>query len=443
MTAEDSSLDSQTEQIIVQKIIRYLVPFLALLYAFNILDRNNVNIAALQMKPELGFSDKVYGLGVGIFFIGYFLFEVPSNLIMEKVGARRWIARIMITWGLISSAFMFIRLPIHFYTLRVLLGIAEAGFYPGIILYLTYWVPTTSRAKVISRFLSVTSVVGLIGAPLGGLLLKMHGLLGLSSWQWLFLMEGVPSFLLGFGVLYWLPNTPANAKWLTQEEKDWLTARHEKEEQNSQRVKHISPKVFLSDPRVIVICLIFFISSTGGNGLGPFVPQMLKSRSAGMWSDSFIATITVIPGLVGAIAMVLASGHSDRSGNRRFHVFAGYCFGGLAYLACVFFSQSAAITLSWLAMNAIGERIAASSYWALSTNLLGARAIAGGIAFINSVGNLGGFFGPLIVAEIKTRDHGGYTMSLLFAMTCYIIAGSIAFLLRSSSQTEKSSVATS
>ncbi len=430
MTNEERSLDLQTEQAIVQKVIKRLVPFLALLYAFNILDRGNVTIAALQMKQALNFSDKVYGLGVGIFFIGYFLFEVPSNLIMEKVGARRWIARIMITWGAISASLMFIKTPMSFYVLRFLLGIAEAGFYPGIILYLTYFIPMTSRARVISRFLSVTAVVGLIGAPLGGLLLKMNGMMGLQGWQWLFLMEGIPSFILGFGVLIWLPNMPSNAKWLAEDEVAWLEARHLQEEQNSLRVRHLSPRVFLSDPRVVIICLIFIISSTGGNGIGSFVPQMLKARAAGMWSDSFIATITVIPGLIGAMAMVLASAHSDRTGKRRHHIFVGYCLGGLAYLGCSFFSQSAAISLAWLAVNALGERIAASSYWALSTNLLGARAIAGGIAFINSVGNLGGFFGPIIMAEIKTRDHGGYTMGLYFATTCYIIAGSLAFLLR-------------
>ena len=430
MTNQEHLLDQQTEQIVVQKVIRRLVPFLALLYAFNILDRTNVTIAALQMKQALNFSDKVYGMGVGIFFIGYFLFEVPSNLIMERVGARRWIARIMITWGAISASLMFIKTPLSFYTLRFLLGIAEAGFYPGIILYLTYFIPMTSRAKVISRFLSVTALVGLIGAPLGGLLLKMNGIMGLAGWQWLFLLEGLPSFVIGFGVLIWLPNMPVNAKWLSAEEVEWLEGRHKLEEQNSLRVKHLSPRVFLSDPRVVIICLIFIISSTGGNGIGAFVPQMLKSRAEGMWSDSFIATITVIPGLVGAIAMVLASGHSDRTGKRRQHIFVGYTLGGLAYLACSFFSHSAAITLGWLAVNALGERIAASSYWALSTNLLGARAIAGGIAFINSVGNLGGFFGPLIMAEIKTHDHGGYTKGLYFSMTCYIIAGSLVFLLR-------------
>lgn len=430
MTNPERLLDQETEQVVVRKVITRLVPFLALLYAFNILDRTNVTIAALQMKQSLHFSDGVYGLGVGIFFIGYFVFEVPSNLIMEKVGARRWIARIMITWGAISASMMFIKSPLSFYAFRFLLGVAEAGFYPGIILYLTYFVPMTARAKVISRFLSVTALVGLIGAPLGGALLKMHGVMGLEGWQWLFLLEGLPSFFLGFGVLIWLPNMPANAKWLSREEVEWLEARHKLEEDNSLRVKHISPLVFLRDPRVVVICLIFIISSTGGNGIGAFVPQMLKTRAAGMWSDSFVATVTVIPGLVGALAMVLASGHSDRTGKRRQHIFAGYVLGGLAYLACSFFSQSAAITLAWLAVNSLGERIAASSYWALSTNLLGARAIAGGIAFINSVGNLGGFFGPVLMARIKGSDNGGYTLGLYFAMTCYIIAGSLAFLLR-------------
>jgi len=426
------------EKSVVRKVLLYLVPFIALQYTFCMLDRSNVSIAALQMKPELHMSDRVYGLGAGIFFLGYFLFEVPSNLIMERVGARWWIARIMITWGAISAAMMFVRSPLSFYSLRFLLGLAEAGFYPGIILYFTYWIPSNLRAQVIARFLAITGLVGLIGAPLGSVLLGMKGTLGLAGWQWLFLMEGIPSILLGFVVFKIMPNGPKDAKWLTGEEKQWIAQRLEEEKSHTNRVEHMSVRVALTDPRIIHVVLIFIITSTAGNAIGFFGPELVKARSGGLWSDSRVALLTGIPAVIGAIAMALAASHSDRSGRRNSHVALGYMTAGLGFLGLVF-APTAPITLFAWSINTLGERVAAGSYWAVTTNLMGARAAAGGIAFINSVGNLGGLIGPLIMGELKTRTHGGYTAGLYTATALYLIAAVLsAFLKREQHSTPAS-----
>lgn len=422
-------LRKKNEDSVVLKLTLGLLPFLALLYMFNILDRGNVSIAALKMPLDLHFKDNVYPLGAGIFFIGYFLFEVPSNIIMEKVGARRWIARIMITWGIISSCMMFVNSPISFYSLRFLLGVAEAGFYPGIILYFTYWVPGTVRAQIIGRFLAMSAILGLLGGPIGGMLLNLDGFQHLKGWQWLFLLEGLPSILLGFVVLMVLPNRPGDTNWLTNEEKEWIQESLAREDKNLHRVHHPSFHMLISNPRILLMCLIFFITSTGGNAVGFFGPQLIKARSNGLWSDPFVAFIGVIPSLVGAIAMTVAVWHSDRSGKRRKHVVIGYFIAGLGFLACVY-APTAPLILVAMSVNILGERIAAGSYWALTANLMGARAAAGGIAFINSVGNLGGFAGPNLMGFLKERTHGGYTAGLYTAAALMIAGSLLSILLR-------------
>ena len=419
-----------SEQTAVRKILARLIPFLALLYVFNLLDRGNVSIAALTMQRDLKFSDTVYGLGAGIFFIGYFLFEVPSNLIMQRVGARRWIARIMLSWGLVSTCMMFVHTAFSFYLLRFLLGVAEAGFYPGVLLYLTYWVPSSVRAQVIARFLALTTVLGLFGPPLGGLLLKLDKLGGLAGWQWLFVAEGIPSIL--FGLLVWrvLPNGPEQADWLTPDEKNAIAAGLERDAEAGGRMEHLSLRAALDDPRMLLMCLLFFAAAVGGNAVGFFGPQLIKARSGGLWSDSYVSTMTVIPAIVGAIAMVIAATHSDRTGRRRRHVVVGYAVGALGFLLCIA-APSAPWTLAALSLNALGERIAAGSYWTMTSNLLGARTAAAGIAFINSTGNLGGFFGPLLMAQLKLRTHNGYAAGLFAASLLFLFASGVAVLVRS------------
>jgi ACS family tartrate transporter-like MFS transporter len=415
------------ERTVVRKILFHLLPFLAIQYVFCLLDRTNVSIAALQMQGDLGFNDAVYGLGAGIFFLGYFLFEIPSNLIMEKVGARLWIARIMVTWGIISACMMFVRTPLSFYSLRFLLGLAEAGFYPGIILYLTYWIPSHLRASVIARFLAMTGVLQIFGPIVGAGLLKMHGLLGLPGWQWLFLLEGLPSVVLGFFVLKYMPNGPRNVHWLTDDEKDWVCDTVARDSASDHKVQHLSFKIALTDKRIVGLVLIFIVTSTGGNAVGFFGPALIKARSGGTWPDWVAAIVSAIPTVVGAIAMAIAATHSDRSGRRRSHVALGYGLAGLAFLALVW-APNAPLTLLALSINTLGERVAAGSYWAVTTNVLGARAAAGGIAFINSVGNLGGFIGPFLMGWLKKSTGGGYFAGLLTAALLFLLGSAFSYL---------------
>jgi ACS family tartrate transporter-like MFS transporter len=417
------------EDSVVNKVGRRLTPFLAILYVFCLLDRTNISYATLQMQPALHFSDDVYGTGAGIFFLGYFLFEVPSNLIMEKVGARRWIARIMITWGILSASMMFVNTPTSLYVLRFLLGVAEAGFFPGVVLYLTYWIPATSRARAMSRFLAWTGTLGLIGAPLASLLLRMNGWHGLGGWQWLFLMEGIPSALLAFVVLAVLPDKPANASWLTDEEKTWLAARLERESQHEHCVHKFSLKTALTEPRIRQLCLVFILTSTAGNAVGFFAPKLIKAASGGTWSDSSIPLWLGIPEVLGALAMLLASRHSDRTGQRTGHVFGGYMAGGVGYLLCLLFPFPLGIVAA-LSFYKVGERIGAGSYWALTTNLLGAGAAAGGIAMINSVGNLGGFFGPKMMGWLLDHTGHSYTVGLYVAAGLMAVAAVMGALLK-------------
>ena len=429
MPVEEAKRPEEIEKSVIKKIMIGLVPFLAVLYTFNLLDRGNVSIAALTMQKDLNFSNTIFGFGVSVFYIGYFLFEVPSNIIMEKFGARRWIARIMLTWGVISCCMMFMKSPISFYSLRFLLGVAEAGFFPGIILYLTYWTPASVRARVMALFLALTTVFSLIGGPLGGVLLKLNLYWGIKGWQWLFLLEGIPSILLSVAVWKLLPDRPADTRWLTDDEKAWIQERLAKEDLNKERVHHSSLLASLSDPRVLHLCLIFILAATAGNAVGSFTPQMIKARSGGLWSNSFVSTIGIIPGIVGAIAMMFGAWHSDKSGKRRHHVVIGYFIGGLGFLACVY-APTAPFVLVGLSIYALGERIAAGSYWAMTTSLMGAKAAAGGIAFINSVGNLGGFFGPNIMGFLLDKTHGSYTAGLWFATGVMVLTSIVSFLLR-------------
>jgi len=419
---------SNLEQSIASKVGRRLTPFLALLYVFCLIDRTNVSIAALQMQPALKFSNEVYGTGAGIFFLGYFLFEIPSNLILERVGARRWIARIMLTWGILSSAMMFVRSPASFYTLRFLIGVAEAGFFPGVVLYLTYWIPATSRARAMARFLALTAIFGLFGNPLGAALLKLDGWHGLGGWQWLFVLEGIPSMLLAFAVLAYLPDNPAAARWLTDEERQWLAQRLAREAGHEHAVHHFTLRTALTEPRIRHLCLVFILSSTGGNAVGFFAPKLLKAASGNTWDDSFVSLMLVLPAIVGAIAIVSASAHSDRTGRRTGHVLVGYLIAGGGFLACAVAPGPWGI-IGALAIFTLGERIAAGSYWALTTNLLGARAAAGGIAMINSIGNLGGFIGPKLMGWLVDRT-GGYTVGLYTAAGLMVCAAALGALLK-------------
>lgn len=401
------------EQAVLRKVAKRLIPFIALLYAFNILDRTNISVASLTMKPDLQFSDSIYGLGAGIFFLGYFLFELPSNLILEKVGARKWIARILFTWGAVSAAMMFVKTPMQFYAMRFLLGIAEAGFYPGIILYLTYWFPTVERAQAVARFVAVSALVGLFGGPLSGQLLKLNGQLGLLGWQWLFLLEGLPSCLLGFFALRYLTDSPEKADWLTSDEKNWLIARLSKEKREREEThNHLSLGDALRSPRLMHFAFIFFFYVSAGYGVDFFAPQIYKAQTT--WDNQTISLVAALPGLAGAIAMLLSAAHSDKTGERKYHVAFGAILGAVGAVGAAF-SPHPYLTLTALIVFAFGRGIVQGPFWAMPTSLLSGAAAAGGIAIINSIGNLGGFAGPYAMGWLKERTQGYQTGLLLLA----------------------------
>jgi D-galactonate transporter len=413
-----SSVSTRTSPIVVSKVRGRLIPFLFLLYIVAYLDRINVGFAALQMNQALGFSSTTYGLGAGIFFLSYVLFEIPSNVILARVGARVWIARIMITWGVVSSAMMFVRGAAGFYTLRFLLGAAEAGFFPGLIYYLTQWFPARERARTIAAFMTATLAAGVIGGPISGALLSLHGAAGLAGWQWLFLLEGVPAIVLGIVVLRVLAERPQDARWLTEAERAALIACLE-EDRRKPAPQHVSPWRALKSGRTWLLAIIYFTIPVMLYGLGFWLPQMIKTASRG--SDFTVGLLSAIPYTVGAIAMVMAGRHSDRTGERRWHVAIAALVGGAA-LAVSTAGSGIVWSITTLSIAMIGLASMFGPFWALATSsrtALSNAAAAASIALVNSVGNTGGFVGPYLLGAINDRTHS-------FAFGLYAIAAMMA-----------------
>jgi len=403
------------------KAARRLIPFMFVLYVVAYLDRINVGFAALQMRADLGFDDRVYGLGAGIFFLGYFLFEVPSNLVLERVGARLWIARIMVTWGLIASAMMVVRGARSFYLLRFLLGVAEAGFFPGMILYLTYWFPAAERAHAVARFMTATAIAGVVGGPISGALLAMDGLGGLRGWEWLFLAEGLPAVVLGLAVLAYLPDGPASASWLTPEERRSLAARLDPDQ--AIEAHHAATLAgALADRRVWRLAVLYFVLVTGLYGVGLWLPQIVKGLSG--LGDVMVGIVSAAPYAAAAAGMVLVGGHSDRTGERRWHV-AGPAFAGALGLALVAYLRSPVAALAALSLAALGTSSTLGPFWSMPASLLRGTGAAAGIALINSIGNLGGFAGPYLIGLVKDAT-GSFADGLLVLAGGLVAAGLLA-----------------
>jgi ACS family tartrate transporter-like MFS transporter len=410
---------------VTARVTRRLIPFLFLLYVVAFLDRVNVGFAALQMKADLGFGDAVYGLGAGIFFLGYFAFEVPSNLILERVGPRWWIARIMITWGAISSCMMFVRGEAAFHTLRFLLGVAEAGFFPGIVLYLTYWFPAAERARAVALFMTATAMAGVIGGPLSGALLEMDGIAGLAGWQWLFLLEGLPAVALGFVVLAYLTDRPEHAEWLAPEDRSWLVARMAAERAAVERDHGSSLRRALLDRRVWSLALLYFALILGIYGVSLWLPQIVAGLA--QMSELEVGLVTAIPYLVASVGMVLVGGHSDRTGERRWHI-AGPALAGAAGFAASASLDEPALALAGLSLAALGIWSALGPFWTLPPAFLAGSAAAGGIALINSVGNLGGFVGPYALGLLK-QSTGSFRAGLLMLALALLAVAALALRL--------------
>ncbi|MFS2137199.1 MFS transporter [Duganella sp. Dugasp56] len=399
-----------------------LMPFLFLCYVAAYLDRVNVGFAKLQMLADLRFSDTVYGLGAGIFFIGYFLFEVPSNLLMTRTGARIWIARIMISWGLISSALMFANSVATFYLLRFLLGAAEAGFFPGIILYLTYWYPAHRRARMVALFMSGVAVAGVVGGPLSGwIMTAFAGRYGLSGWQWLFLLEGLPSVLIGIWTLFYLDDGIRSASWLGEDDKR-LLERAIADDGKAQR--HMPLAQVFGNGTVWLLALVYFLFVMGLYGVSFWLPQLVKNSGV---KDVFdIGLLTAVPYGIAAVVMVLAARHSDRSGERRWHAAAAALAGALGLVGATLYADNTVVAMAALSVATAGILTTFPIFWSLPTAMLGGAAAAAGIALINSVGNLAGFASPYLVGAIK--DATGSTASGIYLLAASLVAGAVLVL---------------
>jgi MFS transporter, ACS family, tartrate transporter len=425
----------------IAKVSKRLVPFLIICYFVAYLDRVNVSFAALTMNQDLGLSQTAFGFGAGIFFIAYFIFEVPSNLLLERFGARKWIARIMLSWGILSGAMAFIPNIARatglgnehsFYLLRVLLGAAEAGFFPGIIFYLTLWFPSEYRARIVGYFMAAIPLSTVIGAPISGLLLYLHGGLGLAGWQWLFVIEAVPAIILAGVVFFYLTDRPADAAWLAPDERSWLAERLEIERRHRETLYNYTVTQALVNPRVIGLSLVYFGAVATNYGLSFFLPQIVKAF--GM--NTFLTTlVSAAPYVIGLIGMVWWGRRSDRMAERRFHAALPL------FLAAAGIAVSTALddpTLKMLSLCVAGFGIFACLpvFWTLPTAFLSGAAAAAGIAVINSIGNLAGFAGPFAMGWIK--DHtGSYAGGLLLLAALGIIAMGIVLVLGHDDELER------
>jgi len=419
MRDNDVSLEGSTVAIVTWR----LIPFLLLLYIVAWLDRVNVGFAALQMNHDLGFSAAVYGFGAGVFFVGYALCEVPSNLILARVGARRWIARIMVTWGVLAIAMMWVRSPVSFYAVRFLLGVAEAGFLPGIIFYLSNWYPAAQRARAVSMFMIGIPLAIVVGGPVAGLLLGMNGVMGLAGWQWLFLLEGAPAVLLGIVVWLYLPDGPTQARWLTPEQRSWLITRITMEQTAANSRHGIGLGRALLHPTVWQLALIMFACQTGSYGLTLWVPQIVKGLSG--FSDLEVGMISAIPYIGAAIGMIVIGIHSDRTGERFLHIAVPALIAAVGFVASAFMVSPIPGMIA-LTIAAIGDLGSRGPFWALPGRFLTSSASAGGIALINTVGSLGGFVGPYAVGLVKDAT-GSFTGGLLL-LAALLFIGAIATL---------------
>ncbi len=423
----------------LQKVRNRLIPFLIILYFFAMLDRVNIGYAALTMNKELGITPTEYGMLAGIFFIGYFLFEVPSNLIMTKVGTRQWIARILITWGFASAACGLIQNVTHLYVARFILGLMEAGFYPGIMLYLTYWFPAKDRAKVVGLFMLALPISSIVGSPVSGLILDHVHWLGISSWRWLFYLEGIPTVILGVLTFFLLPNKPSDAKWLTTEEKTWLEGKMQREhEEISSKHKH-STLSALTGVTTWLLAIIYFSKTMAVYGVGFFAPTLLKGLKAGL-SNFEVGLLNAIPYVFAALFMVWWSNHSDKTGERRWHVAASLliCAAGLIGLG---FTNNAILAVFFLTIVYCGSYSIYGAFWAMTGMVFTGKSAAVAMAAINSIANLGGFVGPLGIGALKTATGGNYAGFYAIATLLLISAGitlSLKFAKKGSSGIESS-----
>ncbi len=413
---------------VYRKVAWRLLPVLFLCYVVAYLDRVNVGFAKLQMLADLHFSDTAYGLGAGIFFLGYFLFEIPSNLILHRMGARVWIARIMISWGVLSSLTMFITSEASFYGLRFALGVAEAGFFPGIVLYLTQWFPSELRARIIALFMTAVAISGVVGGPLSGVIMtNMAGVRGWSGWQWLFLLEGIPSVVMGAVVYLYLDDSIEAATWVTPLEKSLL---HERLRTEDARKASLSVGATLRSGRVLSFAAVYFTFTMGLYGVGFWLPQIIKNL--GVHDLLNVGLLSAIPYGVGAVAMVLMARRSDRTGERRRHVALSAFVGGIGLAVAGASGHSTVVGMVALSVGTAGILSTLPLFWTMPTAILVGASAAAGIALINSIGNLSGFLAPYVVGAI-TDATGSQTYGLYVLATTLLAGAALTMVLKTRS----------
>ncbi|HCA5051570.1 TPA: MFS transporter [Acinetobacter baumannii] len=417
-TVFSSEVDTTVRKSAYRKIAFRLMPFLMLCYFCAYLDRVNVGFAKLQMMSDLQFSEAVYGLGAGIFFIGYFLCEVPSNIVLHKIGARRWIARIMITWGILSGCFAFVQTEWQFYTLRFLLGVAEAGLAPGLLLYLTYWFPSYRRARMTVLWFIAIPISGMIGGPLSGLIMdRMSGVHGWFGWQWMFVIEAIPTVLVGLLVLAVLKDSVQEANWLTQDEKNLV--KQELAQDNQHKEGHASVKEFIADKRLWLLAGIYFCVVMGQYAITFWLPTLI--RNSGISDNWHIGLLTSLPYMCAIVVMILAGRSGDHFQERRWHLIIPMCAGALALTFATLFASNLTLSLICLCIAASGVLTASSLFWMLPTNFLGGVSAAAGIAAVNSFANLAGFCSPYLIGWVTTNT--GSNAIGMFLITAVLIFG--------------------
>jgi MFS transporter, ACS family, tartrate transporter len=411
----------------IARVVRRLVPFIFLCYVVAYIDRVNIGFAARELQRDLSLSDAAFGFGGGLFFLGYCLFEIPSNVLLERMGARVWMARIMIGWGIVSMAMVFVVGQWSFWTMRVILGIAEAGFFPGAILYLTYWVPAAERARTGALFMTAAPVAVMIGAPLSEALLSLDGAWGLRGWQWLFLVEGLPAVILGIVTLWYMTDRPEQASWLPPRDREWLTA-HMAKEQSARKTHHGGSELrALLNGRVALICFIYFLNTLVTYGIFLWLPRILQDASG--YRGWRLSVITAIPFIVALVGMVLVGRHSDRTGERKGHLAACALTGALGLLIAAFSERDVVMIVLALTICQLGQRSVQGVFWAIPPMFLGGMAAAAGIALINSIGNLGGFVGPWVMGWLR-GSSGSYSAGLLVLAGALVIEAALVLSLR-------------
>jgi ACS family tartrate transporter-like MFS transporter len=421
-----TTASSLLEERAIRKVTWRLIPFLMLLYLVAFLDRINVGFAALTMNRDIGLTSQMFGLGSGIFFLGYFVFEVPSTVILHKVGVRFWIGRVMITWGLVSVAMAFTQGPISFYVLRFLLGLAEAGFFPGIILYLSYWFPSNHRSAVTAMFMAAAPAAGFIGSPVSAALMQLNGALGLRGWQWLFLLEGLPALVLGFITFRFLTDRPAVAAWLSQDEREWLSSAIEQEESSIKDPRSHSAWRTLADWKVLALSLAYFGTSAGLYTIGFWAPLIVKRLGFSVFN---VGLLVAIPNLIAIVGMILWSRNSDRTKERYGHAAIACLIAAVGMALAARAGSSAFLAIAGLSLTAFGVSAAKPPLWCIPTTFFAGTAAAASIGLINSLGSLGGFAGPYMIGSANGIS-GNFTRGLYLVGGTLIVSAVTIILMR-------------